>query len=231
MLCDYGCGQEAKYKLKNGKNVCSNSHNKCPAIRLKNSNKQKLTYKFPEAKDNPANFKVECNFCQKLFSRSNIKKHINSCYLNPINLKICPICSNPIKDYKNNETCSSKCAKIHFSEQYRKYAKIPWANSNKDSEYREICFKYHEKKCIICGEDLIVSVHHYDENHANDLPENLVPMCPTHHQYMHSSYKYILKECVDEYVYNFCLGVAQSGYRVPALEAGSRGFKSPCPDH
>jgi len=36
-LCDYGCGQEANYQLKNGKWCCSKSNNSCPHIRSKNS--------------------------------------------------------------------------------------------------------------------------------------------------------------------------------------------------
>ncbi len=40
-LCDYGCGQEAKYKLKNGKWCCNKSHNSCPIRRRKNSESQK----------------------------------------------------------------------------------------------------------------------------------------------------------------------------------------------
>ena len=30
MLCEYGCGQEAKYQLKNGKWCCNKSYRKCP---------------------------------------------------------------------------------------------------------------------------------------------------------------------------------------------------------
>lgn len=37
LLCEYGCGNEAKFVLKNGKQCCSNSCNKCPEIRRKNS--------------------------------------------------------------------------------------------------------------------------------------------------------------------------------------------------
>jgi len=32
MLCEYGCKQEAKFKLKNGKMCCSKSHNSCPEL-------------------------------------------------------------------------------------------------------------------------------------------------------------------------------------------------------
>jgi len=41
MLCDYGCGQEAKHQFKNGKWCCSNHYSKCPKIRDNISNKMK----------------------------------------------------------------------------------------------------------------------------------------------------------------------------------------------
>jgi len=34
-LCDYGCGQEAKYQFKNGKWCCCESNNSCPEIKMK----------------------------------------------------------------------------------------------------------------------------------------------------------------------------------------------------
>lgn len=37
-LCDYGCGQEAHFQLKNRKWCCSKSWNSCPSMRKKNSN-------------------------------------------------------------------------------------------------------------------------------------------------------------------------------------------------
>jgi len=36
-ICDYGCGQEAKYRMTNGKWCCSSFYSKCPEIRKKNS--------------------------------------------------------------------------------------------------------------------------------------------------------------------------------------------------
>jgi len=35
-ICDYGCGQEAKYQFKNGNRCCSKSLNSCPFMREKN---------------------------------------------------------------------------------------------------------------------------------------------------------------------------------------------------
>ena len=55
MLCDYGCGQEAKYTTTNNKKCCSKHYSSCPALRKKNSDalyKQHQTnpkmYKFDE---------------------------------------------------------------------------------------------------------------------------------------------------------------------------------------
>ncbi len=41
-LCEYGCGQEAKYKLKNEKWCCSKFFNSCPSIRKRNSETNKV---------------------------------------------------------------------------------------------------------------------------------------------------------------------------------------------
>lgn len=37
MLCEYGCGQEGKYKTSTGKSCCDRSYNRCPKIRERNS--------------------------------------------------------------------------------------------------------------------------------------------------------------------------------------------------
>ena len=44
-LCEYGCGKEALFQLKNGKHCCSSSSNKCIALRQKNSNGLKKNYR------------------------------------------------------------------------------------------------------------------------------------------------------------------------------------------
>lgn len=70
--------------------------------------------------------------------------------------------------------------------------------------YRVICFRHHKKECVVCGEDKIVAVHHYDENHDNNEPGNLVPLCPTHHQYVHSKYKSLVEKTIEEWVNDNC---------------------------
>ena len=42
--CEYGCGKEANFKLKNGKSCCSSRTNSCSAIRAKNALGLKCAY-------------------------------------------------------------------------------------------------------------------------------------------------------------------------------------------
>lgn len=44
MLCDYGCGKEANYQLKNGKNCCSKRPAGCEVLKKVNSNGLKKAY-------------------------------------------------------------------------------------------------------------------------------------------------------------------------------------------
>lgn len=48
MLCDYGCGKEASFTLKNGKNCCSNRPSGCEI--LKESNRQGLIKAYQEGR-------------------------------------------------------------------------------------------------------------------------------------------------------------------------------------
>lgn len=140
--------------------------------------------------------KVNCDFCQKPISKSNIKKHEEYCYLNPKNLRECEVCFNPIKNYKTSQTCSYSCANTLFRTGPNN------GNWNPD-RYCSTCFYHHKKECIICGEKNIVEVHHLDENSNNNNPENLIPLCPTHHRYWHSSYQYLIYDQVMKYIKNW----------------------------
>ena len=54
MYCDYGCGEIAEFKLKNGKSCCSKTTSGCSEIKKKNSEGGKKSYKLgarPTAKE------------------------------------------------------------------------------------------------------------------------------------------------------------------------------------
>ena len=148
------------------------------------------------------NRKVSCVHCDKETTIGNIKKHEYSCYMNPANIKRCPVCDSVIKNYKTSKgTCSRACANTFF--------KSGESNGNwKGSQYQTLCFTKHKKECIICKENKIVAVHHMNEDHEDNRIENLIPLCPTHHQYMHSRYKVEILPKVEEYIEKFKLGLA-----------------------
>lgn len=146
-----------------------------------------------------ANEKKPCVHCGKMVTHANLKRHEASCDKNPVNLKECPVCKT--MHAKKGVTCSYACSNTYF----RSGVNNPnW----KDDAYQTTCWHHHGKKCVVCGEEKIVEVHHYNEIHEDNRPENLVPLCPTHHQYMHSKYRDELSPIVDKYVEKFLLGIA-----------------------
>lgn len=146
-------------------------------------------------------YNLNCQFCNIEVIVSSHKKHERSCYLNPNNIKLCKVCESPIKDYKNSKgTCSHSCSNKFFRHL-----------RNKPGNYRRyttICWKEHKKECVVCGENKIVAVHHMNEDRNDNRSENLVPLCPTHHTYMHSKYKKEILSIVEEYIKNFKLRFA-----------------------
>ena len=139
----------------------------------------------------------KCQYCNIDMSSRNIKKHETNCYMNPTNLVECLCCGKPIKNFRTTKgTCSRSCANTYFRSGEN--------NGNwKQDAYQSTCFLHHGKKCVICDEANIVDAHHLDENKANNDPSNLIPLCPTHHRYWHSRYKYLIEQQVIEYINNW----------------------------
>ena len=182
--CNY-CDKECKNEnsLRNHSRLCKNNPNRSLPNIIGFSNKLIL----------------ECKHCKKEYSKSNIKRHEESCRINENNLKQCPVCE--IKFFGNKVTCSYSCANTYF--------RTGKDNGNwKDDRYRTTCFLYHKKECIICGENKIVTVHHMNENHDDNRPENLIPLCPTHHQYFHSTFRNEVEPKILEYIEQFKLRMA-----------------------
>lgn len=134
-----------------------------------------------------------CRYCDRVTNLANIKKHEKLCHLNPENIKLCPVCETPIKTYKRTSTCSYACSN-------KLYRSGPNNGNWNEENYQTTCFYHHKKECVVCGESNIVTVHHLDENHNNNSPENLIPLCPTHHQYWHSRYKHMVEQKVLDYI-------------------------------
>lgn len=109
----------------------------------------------------------------------------------------CPVCDN-IFSYpraKPQTTCSHSCSNTYFA-----------SIRNKPEEYKSyktICYHHHVKRCVVCGEDKAVDVHHMDEDRLNNAPYNLIPLCPTHHAYYHRGYRHLIDSEVQEYISNW----------------------------
>lgn len=112
----------------------------------------------------------------------------------------CPVCkeSFTVKKSSPKVTCSYACSNTYFRSGEENGN---WSNNS----YTAICFLWHKKKCVCCNEKLIVAVHHFDNDRRNNDPRNLVPLCPTHHTYLHSSYANLVLPKVVAYVKAFRL--------------------------
>lgn len=157
---------------------------------------EKRKQNFEQMRVKAHKLKQHCIYCSIETNKSNIKKHEQYCYLNPNNIKLCPVCQSPIKNYKISHTCSYSCANSLFRSG-------PNNGNWEERSYRSTCFHYHKKECIICKENNIVEVHHLDENKNNNNPENLIPLCPTHHQYWHSQFKKLVELQIQNYIQNW----------------------------
>lgn len=99
-------------------------------------------------------------------------------------------------------TCGHACANSYFRSGVN--------NGNwKGFDYRALCFAHHGCACLYCGEINVVEAHHMDENRKNNVPENLVPLCPTHHRYMHTIYRALVLPCIEKHLKNWKKNIAK----------------------
>lgn len=126
-------------------------------------------------------------------------------------IKICPVCNKEFLVPKKGRlskkiTCSYACANTYFRSginngMYNKTYKLELEGGDTNN-YRTKCFMYNQHKCCVCGEDKIVAVHHFDGDHTNNEISNLIPLCPTHHVYVHSKYKHLIEDDINNFRLN-----------------------------
>lgn len=126
--------------------------------------------------------------------------------------KECPVCKNIFKtkrgSCKEKETCSYACSNTYFrsgenNPNWKEINSFSTKSRRFSAKYRRICFENHEHKCCVCDEIKMLDVHHFDENRKNNNPENLIPICATHHNYLHSVYRDEIINKVIEYRENY----------------------------
>lgn len=174
----------------------------------------------------------KCKHCQSQFEFESISERANHsrwCFSNPKrfeteNLKEAQSLSldRRLGTFKNFEVSCVTCYALivvkerekNFPSKEKYFCSRSCANSSggkakskkyhydEVAGYTTVAWRHHHRECCVCKESKIVAVHHLDENHNNNDPKNLVPLCPTHHQYMHSRFKIEIQEIVEEYVRN-----------------------------
>jgi len=121
-----------------------------------------------------SDYEVVCDNCNKTFTVNEREKRFPS---------------------KEKYFCSRSCANSIGGK-----AKSKNYYDDDSLSYRTIAWRNHIKECVVCGEDKVVAVHHVNENHYDNDPKNLVPLCPTHHHYMHSKHKILIQDKIDKYI-------------------------------
>lgn len=150
---------------------CSENPNKfVTSKKVKEGNSKRHDQKFGKVTE----FVVECESCCTSFTVNE------RAFLHP---------------QKERYFCSRKC-----SNSIGGVAKAKKYHYDEVANYTTVAWRYHKRECLICSESNVVAVHHLNEIHSDNRPENLVPLCPTHHQYMHSRHKGLIESEVNKYV-------------------------------
>ena len=76
--------------------------------------------------------------------------------------------------------CSHSCRSINLNKRRISGRK---ASELEPRNYRSFAFRLYGIRCAVCGyRDIrVLEVHHIDSNRSNNLAENLMVLCPTHH--------------------------------------------------
>lgn len=199
-LCDYGCGQEAAYQLKNGKWCCSKSNNSCPSTRKKNSEAhigdKNIIRRRPELKK---------KISESLIGRSIIDLHGEE--------KAKEIKNKIRKNYRLSSEGKNKKSiymknnnPMYFSyikEKHRKIMREKMLGENNhswkggtswekycpvfsDKEFREYIYWRDNNTCQLCGctKQLsyklfgrMLSIHHINHNKKDCDPSNVILVC------------------------------------------------------
>jgi hypothetical protein len=101
-------------------------------------------------------------------------------------------CNNCGKDYtgrENSKYCCKKCGGEGRGNRFTGKNNPNYRHGQNGSCGRATAKRNYEMKCIVCGFDTAVVVHHIipkADNGTND-PENLAVLCPNHHAMVHKN--------------------------------------------
>ena len=140
-LCVYGCGQEAKYQLKNGKWCCESSSNKCKALILKRKLSGNGIHGIKRLNE-ISKIKLICEYCGMQCGSLVYNKHVQTCKLNLINIALLEKRKNKLDHICEN--CRDKHNGLFGSGRFCSHI----CSSNYSTKYENNWNK--EFKCTIC---------------------------------------------------------------------------------
>lgn len=188
MLCDYGCGNEAKYQLKNGKWCCSKHYSSCPEVRRKNSS---TLLKVNKNRDYKKQYdKLSKDIKNKMaWSRGKTLKPIEE-YLK--NNSLCRtsyikkiILQNNLLDYKceqcgisewNNKPISLELHHKDGNNTNNELSNLCFLCPNCHSQTENYCGKNNSGKIKISDEEILEAYNKTKNIHQTLLSVGLVPM-------------------------------------------------------
>ncbi len=126
----------------------------------------------------------KCNICNEE-KEHHAKGLCYSCYKKIYwkpKTSVCKRC-NKRKEIHAKGLCASCYNNVYHSENNKAYSQ------RKRNKIDLVLYKRLTEKCIICGFDKIVQIHHIDFNKKNNSQENLIGLCPNH-KMMANNYKF-----------------------------------------
>ncbi|MDP3026822.1 MAG: hypothetical protein Q8N63_03875 [Nanoarchaeota archaeon] len=107
-------------------------------------------------------------------------------------LKKCPKCGRSLPHH-----AKGLCAGCYNTTFYLEQAKN--GNYKKYHNIEPELYKKITEKCLVCGFDKVIALHHLDKNRKNNSLNNMVGLCPNHHSMIHNlKYKDEIKKQIDE---------------------------------
>lgn len=130
-------------------------------------------------------FKVECHNCNDEFTVNEREK---------------------LFPQKERYFCSLQCANATGGKAKREKYGL--------KQYASIAKSYYEEKCVVCGYNEVIDVHHIDENRQNNDPRNLVILCPNHHALLHRKNSSSVKLSIEQFMTEHW-GISANGETLP----------------
>jgi hypothetical protein len=111
-------------------------------------------------------------------------------------VKVCPMCgiefSTRLGGKKEKVTCSHLCANNYFKQAQK--------DEVGPEQYSIRAKRMGMDSCCVCGEREVLDIHHIDMDRSNNTMDNLMPLCPTHHMYIHRGKLDLIIDRIEEYL-------------------------------